>query len=109
MVLEGAEQSGDQRSDGYSGEISQDEMEGAAAGGKYPGPGQRQGEPGVGQGLRKPLTLETRLVDVFVPGSFQLKETPLPGAAWPSSPQHERFHFFPYFNFGRKSPHCAPF
>ena len=108
-MLEGAEQSGDQRSDGYSGEISQDEMEGAAAGGKYPGPGQRQGEPGVGQGLRKPLTLETRLVDVFVPGSFQLKETPLPGAAWPSSPQHKRFHFFPYFNFGRKSPHCAPF
>ena len=92
-------------SDGYSGKISQDEMEGAATGGRYQGPGQRQGEPGVGQRL----SLETRLMDVFVPGSFQLKETSLPGAAWPSSPQHKRFHFFPHFNFGRKSPHCAPF
>ena len=37
-------------SDGYSRKIFWDETESAAAGGRYQDPGQRQWEPGVGQG-----------------------------------------------------------
>lgn len=91
-------------SDGYSGKIFQDEMEGAAAGGRYQGPGRRQREPGVGQGLRKPLTLETRLMDTFVPGSFQLKETPSPWSSLAFLPTTQEISFLSLFQLREKKP-----
>lgn len=103
-MLEGAEQSrAVTSSDGYSGKIFQDEMEGAAAGGRYQGLGRRQREPGVGQGLRKPLTLETRLMDAFVPGRFQLKETS-PWSSLAFLPTTQEISFLSLFQLREKKP-----